>query len=179
MKRVDQEEIDSYKASGKSLVPLPSPRPEEASELYIALEKWEDAPAFMERTVIEPNPAKTQGSPGNSPGEITVPEREFLSNSRHDGEAEERIFLSRLRLRGPVSPQLHAGKYVVMTMSRSNLKAIDYAVAYVHIVPSKFNFNMFGYNKLKVFGLIQLRNSELSQLILRSINFIVIEAVTL
>uniref|UniRef100_A0A0R3TY28 Tyrosine-protein phosphatase domain-containing protein n=1 Tax=Rodentolepis nana TaxID=102285 RepID=A0A0R3TY28_RODNA len=139
LKRVDPEEVDTYKALGKSLVPLPSPRSEEASELYLALEKWEDAPAFMEQTVIETHPAKSQGSAGNTPGEITVPEREFLSNTRHEGEAEERIFLSRLRLRGPVSPQLHAGKYVVMTMSRSNLKAIDYAVVYVTILQKSFN----------------------------------------
>lgn len=137
MKRVDPEDVDTYKALGKSLVPLPTPRPEEASELYITLEKWEDAPAFMEQTVTEVNPAKSPGSPGNTPVEITVPEREFLSNTRHESEAEGRIFISRLRLRGPVSPQLHAGKYVVMTMSRSNLKAIDYSVAYVNIVPSK------------------------------------------
>ncbi|KAM7539577.1 hypothetical protein Aperf_G00000031388 [Anoplocephala perfoliata] len=139
LKRVDPEEIDAYKASGKSLVPLPSPRPTEANELYLALEKWEDAPAFMERMAVEPNLAKSPGTAGIAPGEITVPEREFLSYSRHEGEAEERIFVSRLRLRGPVSPPLHAGKYVVMTMSRSNLKAIDYGVAYVHIVPKSVN----------------------------------------
>ncbi|KAM3188339.1 hypothetical protein ACTXT7_000460 [Hymenolepis weldensis] len=142
LKRIDPEDVDTYRASGKSLVPLPTPRPEEASELYIALEKWEDAPAFMEQTVIEAIPAKSPGSPGNTPGEITVPEREFLSNTRHEGEAEGKIFLSRLRLRGPVRPQLHAGKYVVMTMSRSNLKAIDYAVAYVNIVPKSFNITV-------------------------------------
>lgn len=102
----------------------------------MALEKWEDAPAYMERTVVQPHRATSAATTAAAAGEITVPEREFLS-SRHEGEAEERLFVSRLRLRGPVSVPLHAGKYVVMTMSRSNLKVIDYAVAYVHIVPSK------------------------------------------
>lgn len=118
---------------------MPSPRPAEANELYLALEKWEDAPVFMEQMAIEPNLAKSPRSAETAPGEITVPESEFLGYSRHEGEAEERVFISRLRLRGPVSPPLHAGKYVVMTMSRSNLKAVDYGVAYVHIVPSKLN----------------------------------------
>ncbi|VUZ54218.1 unnamed protein product, partial [Hymenolepis diminuta] len=63
LKRIDPEDVDTYKASGKSLVPLPTPRLGEASELYIALEKWEDAPAFMEQTVIEANPTKSPGLP--------------------------------------------------------------------------------------------------------------------
>uniref|UniRef100_A0A0R3X7U3 Tyrosine-protein phosphatase domain-containing protein n=1 Tax=Hydatigena taeniaeformis TaxID=6205 RepID=A0A0R3X7U3_HYDTA len=138
LKHVNPEEADAYKAAGKSLVPLPSPRPAEADEFYLALEKWEDAPAYMERTVVQPHRATSTSATAAAAGEITVPEREFLS-SRHEGEAEERLFVSRLRLRGPVSVPLHAGKYVVMTMSRSNLKAIDYAVAYVRVVPKSFN----------------------------------------
>ena len=154
MKRINPEEADAYKAAGKSLVPLPSPKPAEANEFYLALEKWEDAPAYMERTVVQPHrdgpiaAASAMGVANNvgptavsAAGEITVPEREFL-NSRHEGGTEERLFVSRLRLRGPVSASLHAGKYVVMTMSRSNLKAIDYAVAYVNIVPSESNITM-------------------------------------
>ncbi|CDS40141.1 Immunoglobulin subtype [Echinococcus multilocularis] len=138
LKHVDPEDIDAYKAAGRSLVPLPAPRPAEAEEFYLALEKWEDAPAYMERTVVQLHRTTSITATAAAAGEITVPEREFLS-SRHEGEAEERLFVSRLRLRGPVSVPLHAGKYVVMTMSRSNLKAIDYAVAYVHIVPKSFN----------------------------------------
>ncbi len=128
---MDPEDIESYKEAGKSLVPLPSPRAPEANEFFVALEKWEDAPAYMEKTTVH-----QKKLPLPEQGETTIPEHEFLSSQLGDGE-KEKIFITRLRLRGPVSSELHGGKYVVMTMSRSNLKAIEYAVAYVTIVPSK------------------------------------------
>lgn len=69
----------------------------------------------------------------------TMPEKEFLNSRLAPTGESERIFTTRLHLRGPVNRELHAGKYVVMTMSRANLKSIEYAVAYVEIVPRKIH----------------------------------------
>uniref|UniRef100_A0A5K3ELF9 Ig-like domain-containing protein n=1 Tax=Mesocestoides corti TaxID=53468 RepID=A0A5K3ELF9_MESCO len=131
LKRVDSEEIEAYKEAGKSLMPLPFPRPAEANEFFLALEKWEDAPAYMEETIMY----RQKLTPMHAE-EVTIPEHDFLKAQTN--VVEEKIFVSILRLRGPVNSELHSGKYVVMTMSRANLKVIDYAVAYVNIVPRSF-----------------------------------------
>uniref|UniRef100_A0A5K3EJS8 Ig-like domain-containing protein n=1 Tax=Mesocestoides corti TaxID=53468 RepID=A0A5K3EJS8_MESCO len=104
LKRVDSEEIEAYKEAGKSLMPLPFPRPAEANEFFLALEKWEDAPAYMEETIMY----RQKLTPMHAE-EVTIPEHDFLKAQTN--VVEEKIFVSILRLRGPVNSELHSGSF--------------------------------------------------------------------
>ncbi|VDN38627.1 unnamed protein product, partial [Dibothriocephalus latus] len=119
MKRVEPHELEAYKKLGKSLVPLPTPRESEANELYVTLERWVEASVFTERT--------TQ----HHQAQVTLAMKD-------EKDAREQVFMSRLQLNAPVSSERHGGKYVVMTMSRANLKSIEYGVVYVKVIPKPF-----------------------------------------
>ncbi|BHF59283.1 hypothetical protein SprV_0100224000 [Sparganum proliferum] len=153
LKRVEPHEVEAYKKVGKSLVPLPTPRESEANELYVTLERWIEASVFTERTYQhqQGQVTLTMGDENDSGGtdqtEDTAASK-IVSDHPNDeyppeiaGRVEipeEQIFVSRLQLTAPVSSERHAGKYVVMTMSRANLKSIEYGVVYVKVIPKPF-----------------------------------------
>ncbi|KAL7063188.1 hypothetical protein AAHC03_01232 [Spirometra sp. Aus1] len=153
LKRVEPHEVEAYKKVGKSLVPLPTPRESEANELYVTLERWIEASVFTERTYQhqQGQVTVTMGDENDSGGTDQTedaaankivsdhPSVEYPPDIAGRVETpEEQIFVSRLQLTAPVSSERHAGKYVVMTMSRANLKSIEYGVVYVEVIPKPF-----------------------------------------
>ncbi|VDL97479.1 unnamed protein product [Schistocephalus solidus] len=148
LKRVEPHEVETYKKLGKSLVPLPTPRESEANELYVTLERWVEASVFTELNNQHQQTLSDETDTGGL-DQIEDTANNNMLSEHSSGEysvniagrvamPEEQVFVSRLQLTAPVSSERHAGKYVVMTMSRANLKSIDYGVVYVKIIPKPF-----------------------------------------
>lgn len=138
---MEPSDYDAYRLEGKSLVPLPNPRKSEVDELYVALEKWMNAVDFAEETyqqeVGDAGVNQREFELQSDNAEFAIPEHLFNAEKR----LQERIFVSRLRLKAPIGRERHVGKYVIMTMSRANLKQIDYGVVFVAVTPSKFTYS--------------------------------------
>ncbi|TNN09041.1 Hemicentin-2 [Schistosoma japonicum] len=49
-------------------------------------------------------------------------------------QKKEQLFMTKLRFQKPLNKERHEGKYIVMTMSLSDVKSLEYIVIYVNIV---------------------------------------------
>ncbi|CAH8516332.1 unnamed protein product [Schistosoma turkestanicum] len=59
-------------------------------------------------------------------------------NNKHNqqhftNQKKEQLFMTKLRFQKPINKERHEGKYIVMTMSLSDVKSLEYIVIYVNI----------------------------------------------
>lgn len=134
MKRVEPGEEEKYEKAGATKIPLPNARESEVNEMFVILGSWVGSPAVIDKTVV--HPAEDSSSDSN-----------LARNSEQTGKpamyygakstGKEQIFITRMHLQKPLEKDKHGGKYVVMTMSLSDVKSMEYAVMYVDISQGK------------------------------------------
>ncbi|KAF6779433.1 Immunoglobulin domain protein [Paragonimus kellicotti] len=123
LKRVEPDE----QYSGATKIPLPNAREQEQNELFVVLGSWAGSPAIVDKTVSHVADAETS----NVEGEVDISSN-YLA--KHNSKLPvDQIFITRIHFQKPLEKEKHSGKYVVMTMSLTDVKSMEYAVMYVTI----------------------------------------------
>ncbi|TGZ62480.1 hypothetical protein CRM22_007415 [Opisthorchis felineus] len=134
LKRVEPGEESTYEQNGARKIPLPNAREAERNEVFVILGSWSGSPAVVEKTIsqaIDPassgisRSADTTGQHDNSP---------YYNTKPHSKIPPVQVFTTKLNFQKPLDKEKQAGKYIVMTMSLSDVKSMEYAVIYVDIV---------------------------------------------
>ncbi|GAA51840.1 fibroblast growth factor receptor-like 1, partial [Clonorchis sinensis] len=137
LKRVEPGEESTYEQNGARKIPLPNAREAERNEVFVILGSWPGSPAVVEKTIsqaIDPassgisRSAETTGQHDSSP---------YYNTKPHSKIPPEQVFTTKLNFQKPLDKEKQAGKYIVMTMSLSDVKSMEYAVIYVDIVQGK------------------------------------------
>ncbi|XP_018651654.1 hypothetical protein Smp_052290 [Schistosoma mansoni] len=157
LKRVEPGEELMYEQSGATKIPLPNARITEQNEVYVILGSWINSPAIVEKTTaytdrldslhdIKTSPISSTSLNGNmdvnhlqiidsnndeKPSIYFQPKVNY--NNKHN-QKKEQLFMTKLRFQKPLNKERHEGKYIVMTMSLSDVKSLEYIVIYVNIV---------------------------------------------
>ncbi|CAH8855913.1 unnamed protein product [Trichobilharzia szidati] len=151
LKRVEPGEEMMYEQSGATKIPLPNARITEQNEVYVILGSWIDSPAIVEKTTAYTDRSKsihdmdTSSSSSSSdilPSENNDGKRPMYYHSKQNyakqnhlgSEKKEQLFVTKLRFQKPLEKERHEGKYIVMTMSLSDVKSLEYIVIYVNVV---------------------------------------------
>nr|CAH8855864.1 unnamed protein product [Trichobilharzia regenti] len=151
LKRVEPGEEMMYEQSGATKIPLPNARITEQNEVYVILGSWIDSPAIVEKTTAYTDRSKSihdmDTSSSSSASEILSSENNdgkrsmyyhskpnYAKQNHLGGEKKEQLFVTKLRFQKPLEKERHEGKYIVMTMSLSDVKSLEYIVIYVNVV---------------------------------------------
>ncbi|KAF8567813.1 hypothetical protein P879_01578 [Paragonimus westermani] len=123
LKRVEPDE----QYSGATKIPLPNAREQEQNELFVVLGSWAGSPAIVDKTVSH----VADGETSNVEGEVDA---SSIYLAKHNSKLPvDQIFITRIHFQRPLEKEKHSGKYVVMTMSLTDVKSMEYAVMYVTI----------------------------------------------
>ncbi|CAH8546538.1 unnamed protein product [Heterobilharzia americana] len=152
LKRVEPGEDIMYQQLGATKISLPNARITEQNEVYVILGSWNDSPAVVEKTIAYIDRSKTLHDI-IIPSELNHPQIIDSSDDKRSMyfhaksnyikpnsqqhiviEKKEQLFITKLRFQKPLNKERHEGKYIVMTMSLSDVKTLEYVVIYVNIV---------------------------------------------
>lgn len=149
-----------YEQSGATKIPLPNARITEQNEIYVILGSWINSPAIVEKTTAYTDRLDSLHDMKTSPTSSSLNANRDLNhlqiidsnndekpsiyfqpkvnyNNKHN-QKKEQLFMTKLRFQKPLNKERHEGKYIVMTMSLSDVKSLEYIVIYVNIVQGKF-----------------------------------------
>lgn len=117
-------------------------------ESFVILGSWPDSPAVVEKPVsytlteVQPLPGSSaMGDYGNRPPPPPSPygQRGVMAAVKQPRREEERIFVTKMRLKEPLNENTHGGKYVLMTASLNDVRNMDYSVLYITINQGKLS----------------------------------------
>ncbi|THD29052.1 Fibroblast growth factor receptor 1 [Fasciola hepatica] len=131
LKRVEPGEEDKYEKAGATKISLPNARQSEINEMFVVLGSWTGSPAVIDKTVVK----RTEEVGSDTTlvqGSEQASKPTLYYGPKPSGTAQ--IFITRMHLQKPLEKDKHGGKYVVMTMSLSDIKSMEYAVMYVDIL---------------------------------------------
>ncbi|CAH8568501.1 unnamed protein product [Schistosoma curassoni] len=156
LKRVEPGEELMYEQSGATKIPLPNARITEQNEIYVILGSWINSPAIVEKTTAYTDRLDSLHDMKTSPTSSSLNANRDLNHlqiidSNNDekpsiyfqpkvnynnkqNQKKEQLFMTKLRFQKPLNKERHEGKYIVMTMSLSDVKSLEYIVIYVNIV---------------------------------------------